>query len=476
VKFSFVGPSYTAQSNVIADEECINLFAETNETPGAQTQRSYLGTPGLGVFTSLADSPIRGQCLAGNRLFVVAGPTLTEIFSDGGQAQLGDVGNTDNGVVSIVNSNIQLLIVSSGRAFCYTFADSSLVEVTSQLAGIPKQAEFTDTYFVVSFVDSNKFQVSDILDGTSWPGIQVNAVSVFAENITGIRVSHRELWIMGSAHIQVYRNMGSDEVFDPIDGAFIDTGLEATFGQSLVDNTIFWIGHDQRGARQAWRANGYTPQRFSTHAVETYLAKLADISGMVSYAYQDGGHLFWVLYIPSTDCSWVYDVAENMWHKRASWNQQTAKWGPHWSWNHTFAFGRHLVGDWQSGNLYEMSLSFYDDSGQAKRWLRRTPTLVKEMQWIYHNSLVIDVAPGLGPQPDLVDGEGNPRPPQIMLRWSDDRGSTWSNEYMLDCGFAGDSMARAIMFRLGRSRYRVYEISGTDPIPWTVVDAYLEAA
>jgi hypothetical protein len=474
-KFGFIGPSYTAKSNVVADEECINFFAETNETPGAQTQRSYFGTPGLSVFTTFASGAARGQCWTGSRYFVVAGNLLVEVTADGTQTSWGEVGN-DGATASIAASNIQLLIISNGRAFCFTLATNILQEVTPDLAGIPKQAEYSDGYFIVCFEDSNKFQMSDILDGTTWPGIQVNGVSVFAENIVGIIVSHRELWVFGSQHAQPYQNTGSDEIFDVIPGALIDTGLISTFGRNLVDNTIFWVSQDLRGARQAWRASGYTPQRISTHAVETALTSYANVDQLVSYAYQDGGHLFWVLYVPNADCTWVYDVAENLWHKRAEWHQNTARWSPHRSWNHTYAFGKHLVGDWQTGSLYEMNLSFLDDNGTLIRRLRRSPTIVNEMNFIPHSRITVDFATGLGPQPPLLDGDGNPRAPQAMLRWSDDRGYTWSNEHVTDCGMAGQFNARAFWVRLGRSRYRVYELSVTDPIAWTIVDAYLDAA
>jgi hypothetical protein len=132
--------------------------------------------------------------------------------------------------------------------------------------------KYSDGYFIVMFRNSNKFQISDILDGTVWPGIQVNEVSVFAENIVSIEVSHRELWVLGAQHAQPYQNTGSDEVFDVIPGALIEMGAGATFGSALLDNTVFWISQDDRGARQAWRASGYTPSRISTHAVEVALS------------------------------------------------------------------------------------------------------------------------------------------------------------------------------------------------------------
>lgn len=787
MKFGFVGPSYTAKSNVVADEECINLFAETIETQGAQTQRSYFGTPGLLAFTTFPDGPVRGTCWTGTRFFAVAADTLYEVAADGTQTVWGTVAN-DGNAVSMVFSNIQLFIVSGGYGYCFTLnpgtwaanttypvggliedaaghiqsataaqwqpstafavgaqivdesgniqqaaqaiwspdtsfavgaeiidpaghvqkasaavwaasmlfaigqeivdtngniqqanaagwqanaafeigdqivdsngnvqqvttagtsgatapvwgmsgttADGSIVwtfqassggnagtsgvstptwqdsgvtfdgkgplywifqgasagqagtsgatiptfndaggsisdgtgtliwtdqgvasgagtsgtaipdfaqsgttvdsgtliwvfqassngnagvsgatiptfndaggttpdgtgtliwqdeglrllNVTSQLAGIPIQVDYSDGYFIVIFANSNKFQISGILDGTTWPGIQVNAVSVFPENIVSIIVSHRELWVFGSQHAQPYQDTGTDEIFDVIPGALVDTGSGATFGRNLVDNTIFWISQDQRGGCQAWRANGYSPLRISTHAVETALSSYpaSAIASMVTYTYQDGGHLFWVLYIPGTDCTWVYDVAESLWHKRAEW--VSGNFGPHRSWNHEYAFGKHLVGDWQTGNIWEMKLAydtgggvyaFVTDNGETIRRLRRSPTVVDEMNWITHADLTVDFAPGLGPQPPLTDGSGNPRPPLAMLRWSNDRGSTWSNSHAVSAGFAGQYTHRSIWRRLGRARYRVYELSMTDPIPWCIVDAYLRTA
>ncbi len=485
MKFGFIGPSYTAKSNTVADEECINLFAETNETPDAQTQRSYFGTPGLERINEFPESPTRGSYEANGRVFFVSGTKLYELLSDFTFLERGTVGS-DGKAVSIAFNSIQLLIVSNGHAFNYELATDTLTDVTGSLVPPnPIQVVEADTYFIVIFADSNKFQISDPLDGTTWPGLQVNEVSVFPENITSISVNHRELWVFGQKHTQPYQDTGSDNIFDVIPGALIEKGNAATFSTAKLDNSVFWVDEDERGARGAWRSNGYTPQRISTHAVEIDLQSYDSIAGLVSYAYQDGGHLFWVLYVPDSSWSWVYDVGEQMWHKRAYWLNNVGPYTAHRSWNHVYAFGKHIVGDWNSGIIYEMhmpidhgdgSYSFVTDNGNLIRRPRRSPTINNELNWMYHRSLTIDFATGLGPQPPLTDGDGNPRPPQVMLRWSDNGGSTWSSIHHADCGFAGEYNTRVIFRRLGRARRRVYEVVVTDPIPWAITDAYLDVA
>ena len=68
------------------------------------------------------------------------------------------------------------------------------------------------------------------------------------------------------------------------------------------------------------------------------------------------------------------------------------------------------------------------------------------------------------------------RGPQIMVRASNDFAKTWGNETVLDCGQAGRFNQRIIMRRIGRSRARVYEISGSDAVAWHIVDAYVDAS
>lgn len=491
MRFGFIGPSYTARSSAVADEECINFFAESVESQGGFLiqqpygersyggLKSYFGTPGIAQFANLNQQGVRGQLWTGSRLFAVAGTEFVEVMSNGTVTNRATVA-ADNNPASLAWNGIQVLVISAGHAYCFTLATNAWVEVTASLAGVPLKADYSDSYFVVCFQNSNKFQMSQVLDGTTWPGQLVNEISVFPENISSIIVNHRELWVFGQQHTQPYQDTGSAEVFDPIPGTLIEKGCVATFSPCRLDNSIFWIDQDERGAASAWRSSGYTPQRISTHAVEIDLAATANLSGCCSYAYQDGGHLFWVLYIPGASWTWVYDVGEQLWHKRAHWNN--AQWQAALGWNHAYAFGQHLIG--VPGNvtfpgaqyLYTLSMANYSDSGSPIRRLRRSPAITDEMKWITHAELTVDFDTGQGPQPPLTDGAGNPRPPQAMLRWSDDRGKTWSNEHIADCGFAGEYKARAVWRRLGRSRYRVYELSVSDPIPWAIVDAYLRTA
>jgi hypothetical protein len=64
--------------------------------------------------------------------------------------------------------------------------------------------------------------------------------------------------------------------------------------------------------------------------------------------------------------------------------------------------------------------------------------------------------------------------PQAMLRWSNDGGSTWSNEYWVSVGQLGKYKNRAIWRRLGMARDRIFEVSVSDPVNFVIISANLK--
>jgi hypothetical protein len=85
------------------------------------------------------------------------------------------------------------------------------------------------------------------------------------------------------------------------------------------------------------------------------------------------------------------------------------------------------------------------------------------------NDLITEAAPTSTP----VQGAN----PQVMLRWSDDGGHTWSYEQWRSMGKIGQYGYRTIWRRLGMTtklRDRVYEISGTDPVKIAITGAELQ--
>jgi hypothetical protein len=486
-RFQFCSASYTLQSPISDAEELMNAYNEQPETTGATSAMTIMHAPGLKVAYTLPETAIPGEFTVNGRTFV-AGADFYELLSNGTYTNWGTLNGPPLSPTQICCCQTHLLILSNGDLFIFILtpvtdsngvyhpANSFLAVDMSQFNGPVLQIDFCDGYFFAAIQNSNTFQVSNLEDGTTWNGLFISTISYFPDNIISLKVDHREVWFFSAKKTIAYYNCGAGyPPFIPIQAAFLEDGCAATFGTVQANDTICWIEANDRGQGIVKMMGSYVGIRISNLAVEYRWRTYSTIADAVAYAYQADGHNFLVIRFPTANATWVYDFSTSLWHRRGFWNQATATYTAHRSTSHTFNFGKHLVGDWASGNIYEMSLDVYTDFGNPIRGLRRTPTIMQENKWIEFKEIELLPEVGLGPIPPLLDGNGQPRGPQLMLRWSNDGTKTWSNTYYLDCGQAGQYNHRVRKMQLGRARKRVFEVTWTDAIPWRIVDAYLQA-
>jgi hypothetical protein len=450
----------------------MNWYLEKIESGDGKSPAVLYPTPGTRLFANLGDGgPIRAELTINNRVFAISGNRFFEVLSNGTSVIYSNDLINDGTVASITCGSMQVLMSSGGTAHVFDLTANTFTTIPAATLTNVSMVSFSDGYFLALRSNSNTWQISALEDATAWDPADVTTVSVFPDNVVSMIVDHREIWFLGLTRSVVYFDSGNQDFpFDVIPGAYIEQGCAAKFSAAKLDNSLFWLGADERGNGVVWRAQGYTPVRVSNHAVEFAMQGYSTISNAIAYSYQDQGHAFYVLYFPSPGKTWVYDAATGLWHERGSWVSATGQFTAHRSQCHVFAFGKHLVGDWSVGRIYEMSIGFYDDNGQAIRRVRRAPHISNEMEWILHHSMQVDLETGIG----LADGQGSD--PQITLRWSDDGGHTFSSEYSVSAGKMGEYKKRVIWRRLGRSRDRIYEISVSDPVPWRIIDSYLKVS
>jgi hypothetical protein len=256
----------------------------------------------------------------------------------------------------------------------------------------------------------------------------------------------------------------ADFPFERSGNTFIEHGCAAAGTVAKLDNTVFWLGQDDRGGLVVWRAQGYTPTRISTHAIEHAIQGYGTFSDAFSYTYQQEGHAFYVLTFPTADKTWSYDVATGQWHERAWKEPNLNTLHRHRSNCHCYFDGKHLVGDFESGNVYEFDLDTNTDNGESILRLRATQTLdAPGANRVFYEYLQVDMESGVGSV--TLD-------PQLMLRYSNDGGHTWSNIKTKGIGKSGEYGKRVRFGPSGAGRNRVWEISMTDDAKFAVLGAY----
>ena len=206
----------------------------------------------------------------------------------------------------------------------------------------------------------------------------------------------------------------------------------------------------------------------STPAIESVIRGLdqTTLVNATAWTYQQGGHHFYCLNLPGASSTWVYDASTELWHERAFLGSFGLE--RHRAEVHAVAFGLNIVGDYVNGKIYALDPNYYTDSGTAVKRLRASPHLSQGLKYIRHNSFQLDMETGVG----LSSGQGVA--PLVMMRYSDDGGSTWSSELTTSIGALGNRRTRAIFRRLGSSRDRVYELSVSDPVKVVFIGAELD--
>ena len=470
-----LGASYVARSVNAADNRLVNLFPEAT-ADGGKTAGFFNRTPGLKFQQTIGTGPIRAlwaHQTNGSDFYVVSG---TEFYKVTGltatPTKLGDV--TGTGPVSIADNGTQIFLACNPDGFIYNEVTNVFAKITDPDFTGAVTVGYLDGYFVYNEPNSQKLWVTQLLDGTSVNPLDFASAEGSPDGLVAVNINHREAWLFGTDSVEVWYDAGlADFPLTQIQGAFNEIGCVAAFSIAKLDNALFWLGTDARGQGIVYRANGYTGTRVSTHAIEYAIAQYGNISDAVAYTYQQEGHAFYVLTFPTGNATWVYDVSTQSWHERAGWNTSLGQFTRHRSNCQCNFLGNTVVGDYENGNIYTLDLSVYADNGGIQKWLRSwraLPTGTNNLKRSSQHSLQLDCESGTG----LNTGQGSD--PEIMLRWSDDGGHTWSNEHLSKMGKIGQYYRRVFWRKLGMTlklRDRVYEISQTDPVKAVIVGAEL---
>lgn len=443
------------------------------------------GSGGTGTYTvsdsqTVASTIINATSAPARVTGSISGTTLTVSAVTSGALKIGQTiegtGITDGTIITAFGTG-------SGGAGTYTVSASQTVGSTTIYAlnwtVLPANdgpfeggvtVDISDNYFVYNRPNSQQFAASDLLSPIT-PALSFASKDGSPDKLVAIIVDRREVYLLGEMSSEAWLDVGATPFpFQRIQGSSTQQGIAAAFSCSRVGNSFAYVSKNNRGEATIVRMNGYFPERISTHAVENTLVG-QNVSDAVAWTYQLNGHETYVVSFPSigeNGLTWAYDNTTGLWHKWLYTNDQ-GNYERHRGNCCCFFNQQVLVGDYENGKLYRLSLSQYTDDGQFIRRLRRCPHITTDLQRQYFAELQIQFQPGVG----LEHGQGEN--PQAMLRWSDDGGFTWSNENWVSIGTQGSYYARAMWRRLGWARDRIFEVVVTDPVKAVIVSANLKA-
>lgn len=467
----FIGPSYTSQSVNVDCQRTVNMFPEVNalSTGKAGEVASLVPTPGLTLLATLPHSPIRGSWTTSTGvLYTVHGVKLYKILSDWTYSEMGEL-LTSSGNVSLSDNGIHLVLVDGTYGYTCKLSDNTFARITDADFYAADQVTYQDGYFILNKANSNQWFISGLNDITFDP-LDIASAEGSPDNVVGVISSNQNVYVFGAKSTEIYYNSGdADFPFARIQGAVLDFGCSAPFSIAKILGDCYFIGGDSLGSGVVYRIHGLQTQKISTPAIESVIRSLtsSQVASSTAFSYQQGGHLFYCLNLTGTKTTFVYDASTELWHERTYLNLWFLE--RHRAQCHSVAYGKNVVGDYESGKLYSLDPTCYTDNGIPIARIRTAPHITKDLKFITHNEFILDMETGTG-----TDGTGQGIDPQVVIRWSDDGGHTWSNEKQAASGKIGEYKKRVKFRRLGMSRDRVYEVKITDPVKVVLIGAQLD--
>lgn len=310
------------------------------------------------------------------------------------------------------------------------------------------------------------FSVTVLAIGGGFNALDIATKNGYPDPIVSIIVMHREIWLIGELTTEIWYNSGAaDFPFQAMPGAFVEHGCGAVYTVVAQDLSTYWLSLDKQGRAIFLRGAQYQVFRISTHAIENTWAEYPTTSDAISFVYQQDGHTFIFVTFPSGNATWVYDQTTELWHERA-WTDNNGILNRHRANCCANAYNRIVVGDFQNGNLYQLTLDdytdYYDGNGlndngsYPMSFIRSFPHIVRNGNRLSYSSFIADMQAGTDPGADGLHADN---PPTVYLRWSDNRGASYGNRIGQSFGAAGQYLTQPQWPRLGFARDRVFELS-----------------
>lgn len=462
---------YLSDSLPISNQECVNWYANIPQTPGALSQESLYGCPGISqaLTTGAVNQINRGAHVKNSKPYFVNGTNLYRVDKsvDGDgltvftSVLLGTIPGTTR--VSMADNGTQLMVlVPGGNGYIIDETSGTpFIQITAPgftANGAPQLVEFVDSFFVCN-TDTKKYIKSASNDGTTWNALEFGSAESDPDPIASIHVHNNKLYLAGTETIEEHQNIGAGGFPFQRTGFYIDKGVYAPFSMISTNNTFMWIGGGTNESPAIWSLAGNTAQKISTTAIDSALQDFTEeeIQQAFAYSYAQNGAYFVGFSLPTR--TFEYNAITGRWNERKSQIingkglTETLRWRVN---SIVTAYNKVFCGDSQDGRIGTVEVDTYSEyDSEIIRTVSIQP-LSDLGNAISVTELEATFESGVG---DLVTVD-----PQIRMSTSED-GRSFSDELSVSLGKVGEYNKRCIWTKLGRfPRMAVFKFVMSDKV------------
>lgn len=465
IPINFAIQSYKARSGLASAERVVNMYAEL--TPAeSKSQVALFRTPGVTIWQLLDNfNPIYGMIVMVNKLYVVCGVDLYEIDTNKNFSIVGTLGTAPGRVMMTENGTQVTILTQSGIAYYYDTNTMLFQQITSPNYKNSNSVTTLDGYTVFTRQESQEFFISAIRETQTYAALDFALAEAESDNLVTVLNYNRQLILIGTRSTEVWYDTGNNTFpFERIDGVLIKKGTAAKYSAISDVTGVYWLGDDK-----VWyRATNYQPERISTHGIERIINEMEVIGDCFAFIYVQEGHRFLCTTYPTEGKTLCYDITSGLWHERESLNPVNMMPGQWLANAHANFAGKELVGDINTGTIYELDLDAYTENETTM-----ICKVVSATQFDDYNrdsigrfTLWMDTGVGLDGIPQGVD-------PQIMMKSSRDGGQIFSNELWQPMGPLGLYETEVWWDQVEWGRSLILEVSVSDPVRFAITGAFI---
>ncbi len=448
------GVSQQGKSSTVTSQRHLNLYAEIVED-GEKSRVVYYGTPGLILFTSFGDTPVRGGIPVGDSIYFVHRGVFWEVNNAGVKTNRGTL-TTTSGRVQMDYNGTQIAIVDGSFTgfYVYTIATTAFATVTTNVIGVPIDVGFQDGYGILGYANA-QFQLTAAYDFTTLDALEYATAESNPDGLMRVLPDHGEIVLAGTNTVEFWGNTGGQDFpYSNQRGSTLEFGLAARWSLVKYNDSLAGLFKNSMGQVQVMIMAGHALRKISSNELDYLINNYGSVADATAYSYMLGGHPMLQLNFPSEGKSWLYDASTNMWTPLESGLSGARHRGEIL----VDFLNKPRIADYTTGDVYTLDADTYTDNGIpiAREIISRH--IGNGLDRLAVHKVEVGFETGVG----LISGQGSD--PQCMMSYSDDNGHTWSNEDWSPMGAIGDHIARCFWRCCGSAYDFVFKFRITDPV------------
>lgn len=464
IPINITGGFYEHKSRPLTRQVTRNFWPQLQATKKSRSEYILSSFYGIKAWKTQAGNADRGMLENQGKLYKVTDTTLYEVNSAGTHTTLGTVPGSNRCILKALGGQI---VIANGSGQIYIWDGTAFSQNTNINLGNPKGVAVLNSQAIYDSGTGQGFDVSDVGLPATISGLNNAASESDPDNLLIPYAWRETLYLMGVNTVEPWWNSGQgNPPFDKIQGAVLKIGLDAIYSMADTPDYLFFFGNDKQ-FHSLTPGSSAVDSVVSTPAMAEKIGKYLVTSDCIGWTMQLQGQWFYVAVFPTENKTWVFPIGGE-WFE---WG--TGLTGRIRANSYAYAFNKHLVAEYNSGNIYELDDDTYTDVGETIIRTRDTAPLHSGLigqpnKEFEINAIYLELETGIG----LLSGQGSD--PRIMVSASRDGGKTFGTERFLRVGRLGE---RITVSTGGLGRFKssaVLRFRTSDPIYWAIYNGAVE--